>query len=439
MSQKTVGEKTRTRGKASLSQITNPISPAEISPHKITEPQELFGTEMGMTQIIERLDQLDRKVTQTNTDIANMTALLADSRKEHEADRHKLLITTQSMEQLRTANKKLSKQLNDIENQAKICNLKIDGKREEANEDLKRYVNEILTYLNPEVNTAEVVSVSRLGRKPLLQQTTRHPTRYNDRPRPILVVFSNVHARNAIYFSRTKLGKSDNFRGIYLNDDVTQLTRKTREEYRSVAALARAEGCEIRVHSDGIVIDGHKYRHDDNLPERFTLDKAKTVNIDGEIFFHSEHSYLSNFYPSPIIQGETVHPTAEHRFQSAKCLLANDHHRLKEIQQAATPLEAKRIADQIPDTPEWRAHRDEALTKTIDEKFRQNKQLIELLLSTGDARLNEATTNAYYGIGANLHSREVRDKSYKGLNKLGLTLMKKRNDIRAERATPPQQ
>jgi predicted NAD-dependent protein-ADP-ribosyltransferase YbiA (DUF1768 family) len=96
-------------------------------------------------------------------------------------------------------------------------------------------------------------------------------------------------------------------------------------------------------------------------------------------------------------------------------------------------LDAKQVEDQIPDTPEWRRRLDAVLTKIIGQKFDQNVGLGDLLFNTGNKRLNEATTNNYFGIGASLHSRAVRDMSYKGQNKLRQVLMAKRDQLRRDR------
>ena len=38
---------------------------------------------------------------------------------------------------------------------------------------------------------------------------------------------------------------TNNYKGIYLNDDVTPETRKARDDYRSVAVLARAQEADV--------------------------------------------------------------------------------------------------------------------------------------------------------------------------------------------------
>ena len=167
------------------------------------------------------------------------------------------------------------------------------------------------------------------------------------------------------------------------------------------------------------------------LPEKYSLEKARTVECGGEMYFASQHSFLSNFAYSPIVIKDVLYPTAEHRYQAKKCEQMEDYDRLKRVLSATTPLEAKRVADEIKETPEWRGYRDEIMEGVINEKFAQNEDLAIKLVETGVIQLNEATHNEHFGIGAPINSRLIKDKAYRGANKLGQILMKKRDELNA--------
>ena len=223
--------------------------------------------------------------------------------------------------------------------------------------------------------------------------------------------------------------------GIYLNDDVTVETRKAREDFRSVAALARLKGATVRVHDDGLILDGVKYKlfEPHSLPTQYSLAKAKTIEVQGDLYFQSEHSYLSNFHKAPIMVDDDLYPTAEHKYQADKCRAGGDEEAWNRVMTASTPLEAKRIGDTVNETAEWRQNKEKAMADTINLKFDQNPQLAKLLIDTGNAALYEATNNTFFGIGASLHSREIKDKSYRGMNKLGLIIMEKRQRLIADK------
>jgi predicted NAD-dependent protein-ADP-ribosyltransferase YbiA (DUF1768 family) len=62
-------------------------------------------------------------------------------------------------------------------------------------------------------------------------------------------------------------------------------------------------------------------------------------------------------------------------------------------------------------------------------KYELNPNRTQKLKERGDKKLYEATKNSYFGIGATLHSREMRDIFYKGLNKLGVLLQELRTEL----------
>ena len=157
------------------------------------------------------------------------------------------------------------------------------------------------------------------------------------------------------------------------------------------------------------------------------------MEIGGEIYFSSEASFLSNFAPSPIIEGDIIYQKAEHMYQAYKCRQARAFDKLKLVIAAPTPLDAKKLADTIGDTPEWRKDRDIVMEKVVSEKFDQNPNLSDLLIKTGNKKLNEATHNDHFGIGVTVNAREIKDKSYRGTNKLGIILANKRASIKAAR------
>ena len=364
-----------------------------------------------------------------------MTALLEAERREKDQGKRDLLITQSELSNAMECKARLEIRLNTMENNQRICNVRIEGKPEEEGEDLLAYVSEIGHQIGLQnMEPTDILSVRRLGKR--VQQRANN----RQKPRTIMINFSTVKARNSFFYARSNLKNVQQFRGIYLNDDVTPLTHKMRDDYRSVAALARNAGEEVRVHTDGIVLGGTKYLLSEphTLPSRFSLGRAKTLEINDEIYFQSEHSYLSNFSPSHIVEDGVVYRTAEHFYQACKC----DHANLPDIKErvisATTPQEAKRLADSIPETPEWRAARDDIMVRVINAKFDQNVNLANRLLKTEERPLNEATSNTHFGIGVGLHANEIREKAYRGTNKLGIILAAKRGNIKAAATAPVQ-
>ena len=419
---------------ATMDKILDRIGGIEVSLAAVSDQNCIFRKQYELdTSTTRGADTAFAK--QYAADIANLTDLLKNERRAKELANRELLITKQVLANAVCSNNRLEMRLNTMENSMKIRNVRIDGKPELDDEDLTAFISDIghqlgLKNMAPE----DIVSVYRIGKK---NQQQRGNNR--QRPRTIMIEFANIKARNTFFFARANLKNAAQFRGIYLNDDVTPFTRKMRDDYRSVANLARNAGSDVRVHTDGIVLDGTKFllTEPHTLPARFSLKRAKTLEINDELYFHSEHSFLSNFYPSPIVEEGVVFTTAEHYYQALKCAQADDLDCRARVIAATTPLEAKRLADKLPETPEWRQARDDAMTRVLDAKFGQNAGLAELLVKTGDRPLNEATTNTHFGIGVGLHANEIKEKAYRGSNKLGIALVAKRNNIKAARAPPP--
>ena len=113
-----------------------------------------------------------------------------------------------------------------------------------------------------------------------------------------------------------------------------------------------------------------------------------------------------------------------------KCKAANDLSTADRIIAASTALDAKKLGDNVRETPEWRLNRDKILEEVVTNKFEQNENLKKELLLTGEKRLYEATASQHFGIGAGLHSREVRDGTHSGENVLGTILETIRNKWR---------
>lgn len=364
-------------------------------------------------------------------DIGQLTELLAESRRARALEEREHMVTKRELASVRENFRRVNIQVNDMENRLRGCNVKLDGVDETDREDLVRLVLEVAAAMGLNALTkSDIDAAYRLGRIP-----SGNVRNQRQRPRSIMVNFHSHRVRNNFYFARTRLRNCDQFRKVYVNDDVTQLTRRQREEFKSVANLARDQGTEVRIHSDGILLGGRKFYLTEPhlLPERFSLATAKTVKVGNDVYFASEHSYLSNFHNSPIVENGTVFQSAEHMYQAYKCRAAGELNRMKRVIDAPSPLEAKTLADSVQESPEWKNGREGVMIRVVGLKFDQNPLLADKLIKTGDAGLHEATHNLYYGIGAHLHSREIKEKSYKGENRLGLILAEKRASLIAER------
>ena len=205
---------------------------------------------------MKKVDRLTGTTTdfirQTRDDLDTLAGMLEDGSRQQDASTRTCTILEHRMEEIEHENKQLKTMVNEIQNKTKENNLKIGGKKEEDGEDLKNYVLEIAGRIAPGgLDQAAIVSAYRLGKRPNPHNNNQANAH---KARTILVTFRSVQDRNQLYHARTKLRNFDQFKQVYLNDDINAATRKIREDYRAVAALVRCKDKEVGIHDYGLVI-----------------------------------------------------------------------------------------------------------------------------------------------------------------------------------------
>jgi ribA/ribD-fused uncharacterized protein len=129
---------------------------------------------------------------------------------------------------------------------------------------------------------------------------------------------------------------------------------------------------------------------------------------------------FSNFSRHPIKLKEKTWPTTEHYFQAMKY---EGTKREEEIRNAGTPMQAAKMGRDrsIPMREDWERVKEDIMKEALIAKFTQYPKLTELILSTGDAPLFEASKiDSYWGTG----------QDGKGQNRLGVLLMKVREELK---------
>lgn len=135
--------------------------------------------------------------------------------------------------------------------------------------------------------------------------------------------------------------------------------------------------------------------------------------------FSGKHSFLSNFYSSPIQEGILTYPTVEHYYQSKKATNMEDK---LMVAKAVTPAEAKHMGRQIKMREDWEDIKIGVMERGLRMKF-AIPELRDLLLATGDEELVEGNwwNDTCWGV-----CRGV------GENNLGKLLMKIRAELREQ-------
>lgn len=141
--------------------------------------------------------------------------------------------------------------------------------------------------------------------------------------------------------------------------------------------------------------------------------------------FAGEYRFLSNFYPSPIRVDGLLYPTVEHAFQAAK---TPDVGEKRKIAEARSPGRAKSLGRKVRLRKDWESVKVGIMKQLVLLKFRENPELEELLLATGDAELVEGNTwnDRFWGVC----------NGY-GKNHLGKALMSVRAQLQEENDSVP--
>jgi hypothetical protein len=134
--------------------------------------------------------------------------------------------------------------------------------------------------------------------------------------------------------------------------------------------------------------------------------------------FKGPYRFLSNFYPARINYLGIMFDTTEHAFQAAKACTRADAIRIASI---IKPGDAKRAGKKLELLrPDWEQVKELVMLDVLRLKF-QHPDLRRKLLETGTAHLQEGNTwdDTYWGVCDG-----------QGLNRLGVLLMKVRDEVR---------
>ncbi|WTK93644.1 NADAR family protein [Streptomyces sp. NBC_01508] len=150
-------------------------------------------------------------------------------------------------------------------------------------------------------------------------------------------------------------------------------------------------------------------------------------------------SCLSQWWQSPFAVDRVEYATAEHWMMAAKARLFDDAEAERKALAASGPALAKKAGRLVRgfDEAVWERERSGIVVEGGVHKFRQNDQLRDYLLRTGDRVLVEASPmDRIWGIGLAADDERAQDPArWRGLNLLGFALMEARERLRTDAAT----
>jgi ribA/ribD-fused uncharacterized protein len=137
--------------------------------------------------------------------------------------------------------------------------------------------------------------------------------------------------------------------------------------------------------------------------------------------FTGEHAFLSNFYKCPISYDTLQFTSSEAAYQAAKSDVLGTRMNFTSL----GPGDAKKLGQQVKLRADWEEIKDTIMMNIVLCKFRQNPELAQALINTGDATLVEGNTwhDNYWGICS------CPKCGNRGKNKLGSVLMQVRTKL----------
>jgi ribA/ribD-fused uncharacterized protein len=133
------------------------------------------------------------------------------------------------------------------------------------------------------------------------------------------------------------------------------------------------------------------------------------------------YGWMSNFHEAPFAYDGAQWPTVEHAFQAAKAY--PNYAEMARIRKASSPQEAKKLGRQAQLRPDWERVKVSIMGRIVARKFKDNPRLMEMLLATGNAPIEEDSPwDSFWGTG--------RDGN--GRNEMGKILTRLRKELRDE-------
>lgn len=154
------------------------------------------------------------------------------------------------------------------------------------------------------------------------------------------------------------------------------------------------------------------------------------------VCFHNpdeENGFLSNWYPSEFVVDSVSFSSMEQYIMYKKAVCFEDRNISAQIMETEDVAQIKALGRLVAgyDDNYWNGIRQIVAYQGLLEKFRQNTELKDKLLSTGSSTLAEcAVKDRIWGIGLSMKNPDRFEKAkWKGQNLLGYTLMKVRDSL----------
>ena len=210
------------------------------------------------------------------------------------------------------------------------------------------------------------------------------------------------------------LRKTRDYKHVWINEDLGQSSKKMRNLIRIITKKTQAVGIDHRSGKYMLYLNREQYdgnNLDEQLPPPPPLhpSSVKQIQLDKDtIAYQLEHAPFSNLYPAVITMGECKFISIEQAYQYVKAKTMDKLLVATIIYLSRDQLDIKSMGDQLDTSDLWESCKYDVMCICMKRKFVQNPELKQLLLSSGNCELVEATPNRLWGCGATLSSNLLR-------------------------------
>lgn len=144
---------------------------------------------------------------------------------------------------------------------------------------------------------------------------------------------------------------------------------------------------------------------------------------------------FSNWYKSAYTYANVEYNCSEQHLMAAKALLFQDTVTYYKILTERNPREQKALGRAVANYDEavWEKYREGVMFSALYQKFSQNKDLLKILLDTGDKTIVEYGPDRVWGCGLFLEDQNILFQNrWTGINLLGKSLITVRNILLQE-------
>jgi ribA/ribD-fused uncharacterized protein len=402
---------------------------AEINIPDITE--EELKQETKLTRLIwQKLSSMDDNLSQMNT-----CHTLLESRVERiEENTGKVLKSTTVLEKkvcvLEHENAQLKDRIQSSEIYSRKYNLlfiNVPEEREENPGILRRKISNILSRVHVNLENMYLDNIHRL------------PAPSAQSSRPIIIKFVSYLDRDLVWGKSKQLRESGS--NITIREHFPKEVENNIRQLLPIRKAAKIQGKSVKMNADKLIIDKKQYtvKNLDTLPPALRPEAVATRILDNHTFFFTGVSPFSNFHFSEFTLNQVKYSRGEQFIQHQKAIMFGDKEKADAIMAAKTPNEMKRLGGEVSKKSTfsqsvWRASAPKIMADGLEEKFRQNPQLKECLLNTGNTKMVEAAkSDSFWGIGRGMYDADLmRSKESWGTNVLGQILTDIRDMLREE-------